>query len=296
MNLEKERTAIERLKAFEPPDGYYLAYSGGKDSDAILILAKLAGVKFDAVHNLTTADAPETIYYIKSHPEVQIEKAFDKNGNHITMWNLIEKKMIPPTRVARYCCEKLKERGGKGRVVMTGVRWSESPRRKENANVIQIIGAPKATIKTAEEIGAPYRQSRQGGITLNDDNVETRRLVEHCYRTTKTMVNPIVDWSTDDVWDFLNHYGCKSNPLYQCGFNRIGCIGCPMIGKHRYWEFRKYPKYKRIYIATFDRMLQHRKEKGKNNTSWQNGVDVFRWWMGEDFLQTTLFDNFGDDI
>lgn len=296
MNLEKERTAIERLKAFEPPDGYYLAYSGGKDSDAILILAKLAGVKFDAVHNLTTADAPETIYYIKSHPEVQIEKAFDKNGNHITMWNLIEKKMIPPTRVARYCCEKLKERGGKGRVVMTGVRWSESPRRKENANVIQIIGAPKATIKTAEEIGAPYRQSRQGGITLNDDNVETRRLVEHCYRTTKTMVNPIVDWSTDDVWDFLNHYGCESNPLYQCGFNRIGCIGCPMAGKHRYWEFQKYPKYKRIYIATFDRMLQHRKEKGKNNTSWQNGIDVFRWWMGEDFLQTTLFDDFGDDI
>lgn len=296
MNLEKERTAIERLKAFEPPDGYYLAYSGGKDSDAILILAKLAGVKFDAVHNLTTADAPETIYYIKSHPEVQIEKAFDKNGNHITMWNLIEKKMIPPTRVARYCCEKLKERGGKGRVVMTGVRWSESQRRKENANVIQIIGAPKATIKTAEEIGAPYRQSRQGGITLNDDNVETRRLVEHCYRTTKTMVNPIVDWSTDDVWDFLNHYGCESNPLYQCGFNRIGCIGCPMAGKHRYWEFQKYPKYKRIYIATFDRMLQHRKEKGKNNTSWQNGIDVFRWWMGEDFLQTTLFDDFGDDI
>ena len=36
---EKERIAIERLKAFEPEDGYFLAYSGGKDSDCIKILA-----------------------------------------------------------------------------------------------------------------------------------------------------------------------------------------------------------------------------------------------------------------
>lgn len=58
---EKERIAMERLKAFEPEDGYFLAYSGGKDSDCIKILAQLAGVKFEAVHNLTTVDAPETV-------------------------------------------------------------------------------------------------------------------------------------------------------------------------------------------------------------------------------------------
>ena len=60
---EKERVAIERLKAFEPEDGYFLAYSGGKDSDCIKILAHLAGAKFEAVHNLTTVDAPETVQY-----------------------------------------------------------------------------------------------------------------------------------------------------------------------------------------------------------------------------------------
>lgn len=47
-------------------------------------------------------------------------------------------------------------------------------------------------------------------------------MVEHCYRTRKTMVNPIVDWTDEDVWEFLTHYGCKSNPLYECGFKRIG--------------------------------------------------------------------------
>ena len=125
MNLEKEQKAIDRLKAFEPDDGYYLAYSGGKDSDCIKILAQLAGVKFDAVHNLTTVDAPETVWYVKSQPDIKIDKAYDKDGNHITMWSLIAKKIIPPTRIVRYCCSELKERGGKGRVVVTGVRWAE---------------------------------------------------------------------------------------------------------------------------------------------------------------------------
>lgn len=92
MDSTKEQKAIERLKAFEPADGYYLAYSGGKDSDCIKILAQLAGVKFEAVHNLTTVDTPETVRYVYSQPDVRIDKAYDKDGNHITMWNLIVKK------------------------------------------------------------------------------------------------------------------------------------------------------------------------------------------------------------
>lgn len=222
---------------------------------------------------------------------MRIDKSFDKNGNHVTMWNLIVKKLMPPTRIARYCCSELKERGGTGRIVVTGVRWSESRRRRELADVVKIVGKPKSTMKTADEIGIEYQQTYQGGLILNDDNDKNRRFVEHCYRTTKTMVNPIVDWSDDEVWDFLHYYGCKSNPLYECGFNRIGCIGCPMVGKHRYVEFERYPKYKQNYISAFDRMLDRRKQLGKvAKMSWQTGQDVFRWWMGEDFNQLTFDD------
>ncbi|MBO5449407.1 MAG: phosphoadenosine phosphosulfate reductase family protein [Ruminococcus sp.] len=291
MTPEKEQKAIERLKLFEPPDGYYLAYSGGKDSDCIKILAQLAGVKFEAHHNLTTVDAPETVYYVRSQPDVIIDKALDANGNQITMWNLILKNLMPPTRLARYCCSELKERSGRGRVVITGVRWAESSKRKENAGTVKIIGKPKTTQKIAEEIGADYDVTRQGGLIMNDDNDESRRMVEQCYRTTKTMVNPIIDWIDNDVWDFLNYYGCKSNPLYECGFKRIGCIGCPVAGKHRYVEFMRYPKFKNIYIAVFDKMLKRREELGKAaNLSWKTGLDVFRWWMGEDFTQITFDD------
>ena len=221
---EKERVAIERLKAFEPEDGYFLAYSGGKDSDCIKILAHLAGVRFEAVHNLTTVDAPETVQYVKAQPDVRINRSYDRDGNPVTMWNLIVRKGTPPLRVSRYCCSELKEPGGTCKIVVTGVRWAESTRRKQSADVVRFIGKPKGTQKIAEELGADYRTTRQGGIILNDDNDINRRMVEHCYRTRKTMVNPIADWTDEDVWEFLNHYGCKSNPLYECGFKRIGCI------------------------------------------------------------------------
>ena len=286
MNIEKEKRAIQYLKSFEPEsEPYFLCYSGGKDSDTIKILAQLAGVKFDAVHNLTTVDAPETVRYIKSQPDVLI------NYPELSMWKLIEKKMMPPTRLVRYCCPELKERGGKGRKKITGVRWAESRNRTESTDVVKIIGKPKTVQALAEEKGIEHRINRQQGMVLNNDNADTRRFVEHCYRTTSTMVNPIVDWTDNDVWEFLHHYGCRSNPLYECEFKRIGCIGCPMAGKSRKTEFSLYPKYKQNYIKAFDRMLLRRKERGLDIPDmWYSGEAVFKWWMEEDPMQMSFFE------
>lgn len=115
----------------------------------------------------------------------------------------------------RYCCSELKEKGGKGRIKITGVRAAESVNRKKNAGMIKIIGKPKTVQKMAEKIGADYKESPSGGVVMNMDNDENRRLVEHCYRTTMTMINPILDWTDSDVWEFLKYYGCSANPLYQ---------------------------------------------------------------------------------
>lgn len=97
----------------------------------------------------------------------------------------------------------------------------------------------------------------------------------------------LVDWTDNDVWEFLKYYGCEGNPLYQCGFKRIGCIGCPMAPKHRYTEFRLYPKYRQNYVRAFELMIAHRKEKGLE-TLWQSGEEVMKWWLGEDINQLTL--------
>ena len=120
---DKVDTALKRLKMFEPKDGYYVAFSGGKDSCVILDLVRRSGCKYDAHYNLTSVDPPEVVKFIKTHKDVIIEKP------ELTMWRLIENQKTPPNRIARYCCRVLKERGGSGRMVVTGVRWEESTKR-----------------------------------------------------------------------------------------------------------------------------------------------------------------------
>lgn len=285
--IEKEKIAIERLKMFEPSANqkpYYLAYSGGKDSDTILILAQLAGVRFEAVNNHTTVDAPETVIYIRSKGIVKVEYP------ERTMWHLIVDKMFPPIRQIRYCCAELKERGGELRTVITGVRQAESIKRAKT-QLISICNKPKSVVKLCEKLGIDeYELTKYNSVMLNNDNEETRELVDSCYQQHKVVLNPILDWTEKDVWDFLHHYGCEANPLYQCGYKRIGCIGCPMAEKHRYKQFNDYPKYKLNYIRAFDRMLERRKACGLPLFGdWSSGENVFKWWMNEDVNQLSFF-------
>jgi phosphoadenosine phosphosulfate reductase len=124
--VDKVQMAIDRIQTFCPPEGYYVAFSGGKDSVVILDLVKRSGVPFDAHYNITGIDPPELFYFIRDNfPEVQ------RHRPEKTMWKLIEEKRFPPNRKVRYCCEVLKEHGGHDRYVVTGVRWSESSKRSK---------------------------------------------------------------------------------------------------------------------------------------------------------------------
>lgn len=276
---DKVQIAIDRLKAFEPPDGYYLAFSGGKDSQCIYHLAQMAGVKFDAHYRVTGVDPPELVRFIKrEYPEVSFDIPHDKDGKPINMWNLIPKKMMPPTRVARYCCAVLKETGGTGRVVVTGVRHAESPRRKERHGVVTMPNGKVA--KVAVENGANFVETVRGGVILNLDNDAERRTVEQCFRTNQTMLNPIVDWEEEDVWEFLNDVAKVPHcELYDQGFKRLGCIGCPMA-YNKADELERYPKYKAAYLRAFKRMLDERDRRGKTGAIYFTSPEaVMDWYL-----------------
>ncbi len=119
---DKVQMAIERLKTYEPVDGFWLAFSGGKDSVVLYDLAVKSEVKFTAHYNLTTVDPPELVRFIKQeYPQVIVEHPKK------TMWQLIEKNGLP-YRNRRFCCRKLKESAGVG-AILTGIRREESPRR-----------------------------------------------------------------------------------------------------------------------------------------------------------------------
>lgn len=289
--MDKEQMAIARLQdaarlslhRYGKP--LLITYSGGKDSQVLVALAERSGVDFEVVNSHTTADAPETVYFIREQFRQMegrgINCAIEKpryKGKPTSMWSLIPQKMMPPTRLVRYCCAVLKENTGRDRFIATGVRWAESTRRKNSRGVMELMHKDPAK-----------------RIILMGDNDEKRQLFETCNLKSKMTVNPIVDWSDDDVWDYTHSEHLPVNPLYCEGHKRVGCIGCPMAGGGRQHEFMRWPKYEELYVAAFERMLEARRAKGKP-CDWQTGRDVFRWWMEDKNIagQLSMFDEEGD--
>ncbi|NDO18791.1 adenylyl-sulfate reductase [Lachnospiraceae bacterium MD329] len=284
--MDKEQKAFERLRlGAEMSKQYYdalliICYSGGKDSDVLVQLAINSGIDFEVLHNHTTADAPETVQHIRDtfkRLELQginctVEYPVYK-GKRTSMWELIPQKLMPPTRLMRYCCSILKEKGGQNRAIATGVRWAESRARSKRG------------------IYEDINRNNDKKIILNNDNDDKRLLFERCEKQAKTVVNPIIDWQETDIWDYIKDNDTPCNPLY-CELSRIGCIGCPLSSKkNRYAEFRAYPRYEQMYIHAFERMLDVRQQRGRtDNMTWQSGYDVFRWWMEEDFTQYEFTD------
>lgn len=255
--VDRVSIAIDRLQYFEPPEGYYLAFSGGKDSQTIYHLAKEAGVKFDAHFNLTTIDPPELIHFIKdNYPDVIIDRP------KRTMWQLIAKNGLP-SRLKRWCCSELKEKGGEGRICVTGVRWAESNARSKR--------------RPFEVVTKKFKDAK-----LFNDNDEGRMMFENCVQKGKRVINPIIDWEESDVWEFIKGRGLKYCILYDQGFRRIGCIGCPMSDKHRITDFERWPKYYENYKRALAKFLPGYIERGKKKgltPQFTTPEEMMDWWM-----------------
>lgn len=256
--VNKVQIAIERLRYFEPPEGYYLAFSGGKDSVVIYDLAVKAGVQFDAHYNITTADPPELVKFIKQeYPDVHRDRP------KVNMWQLILQYKGPPTRLMRFCCKHLKERGGEGRVCVTGVRWAESSRRKNTRGMTEFMSG-----KTLKD-----------KIIFND-NDEARRMVEQCVQKGKFVLNPIIDWEDDEVWEYIRQNNLKYCSLYDEGFKRLGCIMCPMGGtKNMEKGAKRWPRFYRLYLKTFEKVIDIRQKEGRLQENWQTAEDLMHWWI-----------------
>ena len=287
-----ERIAIERLKAASDMSLQHyglplvITDSGGKDSSICKELALRAGIPFEIQHNHTTADAPETVRFVRSEAkrfeDLGIKYTIDMpmyKGQRTSMWNLIPQKLMPPTRKVRYCCSVLKESGGAGRFICTGVRWAESASRKNGRGIYEKNG------------------DKNHRIILNNDNDDRRMLFENCRLKSKRTVNPIIDWKNDDVWSFLEDAKIPVNPLYAEGRKRAGCVGCPLAGGDaQVEEFLRWPAYEQLYLKAFERMLAERSRRGMEGT-WQTPKDVMNWFLSNGVLpgQIDLFDDLEEE-
>jgi len=209
---DKVQEAIDLLKKHEPPEGYYLAFSGGKDSVCIYRLAEMAGVKFDA-HYQVGVDMPELVSFIKKkYP--QVTRHLPKK----TMWGII-KRRGPVTRIYRDCCRILKETGGKGRLVVTGIRAEESPSRSK-------LGQFSYHNRSKKKMIHPIFYWEENEVW---DFIETNNL-SYCSLY-------------DDPG--LSRLGCVMCPMGS--------------KEKRRSEAKRYPKYYLAYIRAFQRWIENGK-------------------------------------
>jgi len=244
---EKVQQAIMLIQTYEgqalqlSPEGYYVCFSGGKDSIVMERLFRMSGVKYQSHYNNVTIDPPELVQFLKkNYPQ--------------TVWHSQSKPLPlamvdgangPPTRLQRWCCESYKEQGGIGVFKAIGVRAEESPRRK----------------------------GMWQSVTMHRTN--------HA-----PILSPILYWTETDVWQFIRENNMPYCSLYDEGFKRLGCVGCPMAGPTgQARDFARWPKYealwKRGFQAYWDKYKGTLTKAGKDRAleKFLTVDDLWQWWI-----------------
>lgn len=262
MNLsDKIANSIELIRrgerlalALNPTDGYYVGFSGGKDSQVLLDLVKRAGVQYRAYYSVTTNDPPENVYFIRQHyPDVEF---VHHNPN---LYSLISTKGMP-TIFHRWCCEIFKENCGKNNVVLTGVRRDESKRRAQYMPV---------------EVRSHRREHRDRTEPYTIEGIEAAN--HQCISgDDKIMIYPILQWTITDIWVYIAKNRLPVNPCYETG-GRVGCMFCPYASKEQieYYE-QTQPKAFELLMKNLERFLSNGRAHGINDILTVH--DYYEWW------------------
>lgn len=225
--------------------GFYCGFSGGKDSQALIHMMQLCDVPFEAYFSPTTVDPPEVIRFVrKYYPEVSFTKVTEN------IYDVFKKLKTLPSQKIRWCCAYFKERGGEGKVVCTGVRKAESVRRSKR-NEIEVSGKKFSGHMDEFEAWQEKRIKRNLKNLNQDQFTDAKQSEVRCINgKDKILLNPIIEWTEQDVWEFLNHVvevpHCE---LYDQGWTRIGCVCCPMAPiKSTIRDIKRWPHVKEKWI------------------------------------------------
>jgi len=240
----KPEAAIALIQEYEPPEGYWVAFSYGKDSSVVYDLTIKAGAKHQAYYNRTGIDPPELVQFGREYyPEVIPIKPV------MTIWEGILYHGLP-TRKVRWCCQVLKEHAGNGRLIISGIRAQESAGRRSRSEYYEYDG----------------KKAKQK------------------YIKDKTFLLPILRWSKDEVWQYIRENNIPYCSLYDLEaerkgygeglFKRLGCVLCPCNSK-RELEMERYPKI----AAAWERAARRYFESGKMGMDFSTFEEYWNWWL-----------------
>lgn len=279
--LQKERKAVEFIRKASDlalsmsDEGFYVAFSGGKDSQTLYHLMQLSGCKFTAHMQITTVDPPQLMRFVRQqYPDVQM---------HLPQTNMrkliLEKRMLPHRR-ARFCCKELKEQAGAGTCTCVGIRAAESHNRAKR-QPIEIQSKRKPVNKPSYEIEGTKLVEKADDFDLFDMKTET---VVTCVKgTDKIILSPIFSWTNSDVWSFIRGNKIPYCELYDKGHQRIGCLFCPMASRHeKALMLKQFPRFaEKFYLPIIREIMS----KG-SYSSFDCAESVFDWWIGRDNKET----------
>lgn len=244
----------------DPENGFYNTFSGGKDSQCLYHLVKMAGVKAKTHMNLTSVDPPEVIRFVKKeYPDVELIKP------RMSIYDMAKKKHLMPTRTLRWCCAEFKETSGAGKVTLIGIRKEESARRAKRCEISANIKG-----KRTEE-------------TFDQWSEHEEKMVTCVGGKDKILVSPIIYWTEQDVWEFLNRNGIPHCKLYDEGYTRIGCICCPMSQyRQKIKEIKRWPHVMRNWLKTIQWLI----DNGYIDHNFTDAETGFKWWIsGKSYKQ-----------
>ena len=238
--------------------GFHLAFSGGKDSQVIYELCKIAGVKFHAEMQLTTIDPPEVMRFVRNeYPTVTLKRP------EISFYDLIIKRRMLPLKGARYCCQYFKEQAGSGTVTMLGIRKQESIKRAKR-NELEINN---------------FKYSN----TLDQFNIDNKNQVVCLNGKDKIMLSPIIDWTLSDVWGFIRGRNINYCELYDRGYHRVGCMFCPMASvKIKRLDRKNYPGVENRIKKSIKYLCDN---YGYGDALNYDVDQIFEWWISNDSIK-----------
>lgn len=262
MNAKVEK-AIETLKRAEkmalelnPEDGFYVAFSGGKDSQCVLELVKMAGVRYKAWYSVTGIDSPQNIRFIRQNYG-EVGFVFHRK-NFI---RLIEEKGLPMMN-GRFCCERLKEKLGAGNMLVDGVRAEESKKR---------AGYSELTVRSRRKENKGKGRNR----SLEEMEMNEHRCIKGKDRID---LHIILEWTEQDVWRFIFERRLPINPTYG-KFGRVGCMVCPFASRKQVERYMsEYPLYRKRIMIALERFLEKKRILPSPEV-------YFDWWLSNETLQ-----------
>ena len=265
------RKAERMALRLDPENGFYNTFSGGKDSQCLYYLVRMAGVKAKTHMNLTSVDPPEVIRFVRTqYPDVELIRP------KMSIYEMAKKKRLLPTMRFRWCCAEFKETSGTGKVTLIGIRKEESARRAKRQEISSTIKG-----KRLEE-------------TFDQWSEHEEKMVACVGGKDKILVSPIIHWTERDVWEFLNVNGIPHCELYDQRYTRIGCICCPMSQlRQKRKEIERWPHVKRNWLKTIQWLkdngyASHPEESAETNFLWWISGKSFKEFYADEFMQRKI--------